>query len=128
MRLAAVGGDQVGLRLVVLAALLLAPGDEGDAVTARGAPPRVDNSHSELLELLSSIEKRVTEATACAPSGERLGVPMRSMRQRVSTSRIFFLAMARAGGCRREGGNQRGFASCQSRCARTVGHSAAVML
>jgi hypothetical protein len=33
--LAAVGGDEVQLRLVVLAPLLLTPGDEGDAVAAR---------------------------------------------------------------------------------------------
>jgi hypothetical protein len=32
--LAAVGGDEVQLRLVVLAPLLLTPGDEGDAVAA----------------------------------------------------------------------------------------------
>jgi hypothetical protein len=41
-------------------------------VSGRGAAPRVLNSHRLLVLALSSIEPRVTAATARAPSGERL--------------------------------------------------------
>ena len=92
-RLAAVGRDHVELRLFVLAALLLALGDEGDQVAARadqrglpslspqcvsrrGSPPSVDSSHSDACALV--VVHRVAASastTACAPSGDRLACP-----------------------------------------------------
>ena len=106
-RLAAVGRDQVELRRLVLArpaarawrrrrcgrrAGSSAAGRpcRRSASAARGAPPSVDSSHSVLAALLSSIEWRVSAATACAPSGARLGVPRRSICHRSSMVSGFF--------------------------------------
>jgi hypothetical protein len=107
-------------------------------VSARASPPSVDSSHSVLVALLSSIEWRVTAATACAPSGARLGAPMRSIFHRSSTVSGFFLGMVgegtgpegqgRANAQRMGGHHARGRASWKSRWLRTVGHSGAVML
>ena len=65
-------------------------------VSRRGAPPSVDSSHSDDIDLLSSIEWRDSVVTAWAPSGLRLTLPRRSNFHRSSTVMFFFLAM-RAG-------------------------------
>jgi hypothetical protein len=73
-----------------------APSFSPHCVSGRGAPPSVDSSHSVLRLLLSSIEYRVAAATACAPSGDRLGAPRRSIFHRSSMVRvlIFFVLIA----------------------------------
>ena len=61
------------------------------AVSWRGGrvlPGRVGRSHSWVEVLLLSIELRVTLQTACWPSGESAGWPMRSRDHRSSTLRV----------------------------------------
>jgi hypothetical protein len=122
--------------------LLLALGDEGDAVAAR-APARLavlvaagasaarraaqrGQQPQRAARLLSSIEKRVTAATACAPSGRQAGRADALERQRCR--RVGFLLLGPWAGRPAMSGFSGALTSCQSRCARTVGHSAAVML
>ena len=96
-------------------------------VKRRGWPPSVESSHRLLEDLLSSIEYDVTAATACDPSGDRLGAPNLSSRHRCSTvKRTFFRVRVLAVACAFM--TQRLRASWKSRWVRTTGHSAAVML
>ena len=56
-------------------------------VSWRGALPKVESNHRLAWLVLSSIEKRLTEHTACAPSGASDRLPTRSNFQRSSTVR-----------------------------------------
>src|SRR5881227_267626 len=65
-------------------------------VRRRGPPPKVDSSHKLDAPLFSAMSKRVTEHTACAPSGDSDKPPMRSICHSASTSIVllFFLFFA----------------------------------
>ena len=143
-RLAAVGRDQVELRLFVLPAFLFAPGGEGDQLAGR-APAR-------LAVLLAAMRQRARLAAERGEQPQRtrgLVLVHREARQRghrlravgreadpadaldapqlVDADRLL-AGHALSPSWWVVAASQRGRASCHSRCAFTAGHSSAVML
>ena len=135
-RFAAVGRDDVELRRLVLAAFLLAPRDERNALAARrprgvailvaaarqaarAAAEGRQQPQARRALVLGHVEARDRAHRLRAVGRQRQAADALDLPQRVDVDRLVVLLVLR---------HQRGLVNCQRRCDFVVGHSAAVML